>query len=751
MNEGQEIRRFIMLNLEPFLSFLSSDKYIKYGSYRKLKKALKKQILSNYKGENEDYMEFVFEKNFADFESSISIKAHKNFYKAYTLLAKYSFNHISNNLLSGMRINNYELYKFTGLYIEPLQILFSYLISKGIHFDPKTFKETDFYNMDILRNKKIGDLHIHAETSYLFRNLIEYLLRNYKEIESSTDIIRQGLNLLSDLNFIILIYKKLIYNLSDKETRILYKLIYSSTYLIIPKTPIFKRFNYRTLINGCLSNIIHRTEVKETLFFVIGLQKLNRIMSSLTFKGEYKGLKHMRKFFNSEMKKLFQQSRDVLDKNEILVEPLQKDNYVSYAELRISPEPKQIEFWESLFKDNKAGNPKIKLIIHHKKFKNINELYDFYYIKPKTSIHEGNDAFLKLIDEVENMFRFLLKNPDKANLIVGFDAASIEYWTPPWVFRDIFKFWKIFFKLYFHRNIGITFHAGEDFVDSATGLRYIYEAIKFLNANRIGHGLTLLIDFDKYHMRYSMFRFDLLHYFLHILWLHHLCFSYPEYFSRFKHYVEEALYDFIESVNVEISADSTHKFIQKFIEKHLRNQYFLNKFYENLGFSEYLERIATARKCRFSHLILSAIGENYKDRNYARNTFKFMKQLVKFVIVSNNKRKRTYTAAPLLPQDTMDYEMQILFIKEISKFITYLANDRGVSFEICPSSNIVLYNIRSFRDHPVLSKNNNNVKFSVNTDNPLLLNTNLILEHLLLHEATNGRTYDNNWDSFKFA
>lgn len=740
MSECREIRRFVMLHLEPFLSFLSSDKYIRLNTYRELKEVLKKEVFNSYKGENEDYIEFILERNFTDFENFANVNRFRDFYEVYKLFAKYSLIRIANSLISDMKINNYELYKFIGLYIEPLQILFSYLIHKGIPFDPKTFKETDFYEMDVLRNKKLGDLHIHAETSYLFRNLIEFLLRNYRKI--LTEAVKQDLNLLRDLNFIILTYKGLVYTLDRREIGVLYRLLHTDVIYIIPQTPVFERFDYRNFINGCLNDIFHNIQEEITLFFVVSLQKLNKIMNSLTFKGEYKGLKHMRKFFGSKVKKIFQKTRNRLNNNEIFIEPIQDNDYISYVEFRLSPEPEQIKFWISWMRNNNAEKPEIKFLIHYKKFKNINELYGFYYSLPKT-----NRAFLDLIRETENMFRFLVRNPEKADLIVGFDAASVEYWTPPWIFRDIFKFWKTFFKIYFHKNIGITFHAGEDFIDSATGLRYIYEAIKFLNADRIGHGLSMLIDFDKYHMKYSTMKFDLFHYFLHILWLFHLCFSYPRFFSKFKHHIEEALYDFLEEVSR--LADNNFRFIREFIGKYLKNHYFLNKFYESLGFSEDLYRIAKARNDIFSRFLLNTIKENYKDITYAINTFKFMKQFVRFIIASNNKR--IFTVAPLLSQDIMNYETQISFIKEISRFVASLANNRNVSLEICPSSNIVLYNIRSFKDHPALFGNNNNVKFSVNTDNPLLLNTNIILEHLLLYEASDGKTWSDSWKSSKFG
>lgn len=79
----------------------------------------------------------------------------------------------------------------------------------------------------------------------------------------------------------------------------------------------------------------------------------------------------------------------------------------------------------------------------------------------------------------------ILKNRrDISERIVGADAAASEFDAPPEVFGPIFRML---------RRKGIkhfTYHAGEDFHHIISGLRTIYEAIKFTdlrNGDRIGH------------------------------------------------------------------------------------------------------------------------------------------------------------------------------------------------------------------------------------------------------------------------
>lgn len=86
-------------------------------------------------------------------------------------------------------------------------------------------------------------------------------------------------------------------------------------------------------------------------------------------------------------------------------------------------------------------------------------------------------------------------NCDLADRLVGIDAASSEFDTPPEVFSPIFR------KL---RRAGFnhfTYHAGEDFYHVVSGIRAIYEAIEFnefQHGDRIGHATASGIDIAQW-------------------------------------------------------------------------------------------------------------------------------------------------------------------------------------------------------------------------------------------------------------
>ena len=94
--------------------------------------------------------------------------------------------------------------------------------------------------------------------------------------------------------------------------------------------------------------------------------------------------------------------------------------------------------------------------------------------------------------------------------IVGIDAASSEIGFRPEIFAQAYRFLKTyshqapyeFIVLPSFQPLGFTYHAGEDFLDLADGLRAIDETILFLNftrGDRIGHAIALGLDPQKYY------------------------------------------------------------------------------------------------------------------------------------------------------------------------------------------------------------------------------------------------------------
>ncbi|WP_457644077.1 hypothetical protein [Persephonella sp.] len=106
-----------------------------------------------------------------------------------------------------------------------------------------------------------------------------------------------------------------------------------------------------------------------------------------------------------------------------------------------------------------------------------------------------------------NLWNLIRWNPKKyLKYIRGIDAAANELHAPPEVFAPAFRFLRRrlrnlphFYINDLNHNLGITFHAGEDFIHIVSGIRYIFEALKFINmsqGDRIGHATAIGIDPD---------------------------------------------------------------------------------------------------------------------------------------------------------------------------------------------------------------------------------------------------------------
>lgn len=92
--------------------------------------------------------------------------------------------------------------------------------------------------------------------------------------------------------------------------------------------------------------------------------------------------------------------------------------------------------------------------------------------------------------------------------IVGIDAASSEIKCRPEVFGQAYRYLKRFVPSETYnpkgKELGFTFHVGEDFLDIVDGLRAVDESLIFLNLenrDRLGHALVLGTDIDKYYRK----------------------------------------------------------------------------------------------------------------------------------------------------------------------------------------------------------------------------------------------------------
>ncbi len=219
-----------------------------------------------------------------------------------------------------------------------------------------------------------------------------------------------------------------------------------------------------------------------------------------------------------------------------------KENPNNYVEARITPKDNALELSQSIQTTDRnishssflspaltnyaTDTTNYHYVLHFIKVKEVFDKNDTLVQRPRSKDLRGKVtkqavAIARLRDYISNT----------SSRIVGIDAANTEIGCRPEIFAQAFRFlrghspkkWLEYIFPTNQRQLGFTYHAGEDFMDLVDGLRAIDETIKFLNfsdGDRLGHALALGIDAEEYYNRKNHTIVMPLHDFLdNVVWL----------------------------------------------------------------------------------------------------------------------------------------------------------------------------------------------------------------------------------------
>lgn len=147
------------------------------------------------------------------------------------------------------------------------------------------------------------------------------------------------------------------------------------------------------------------------------------------------------------------------------------------------------------------NNENIKFVLHFIKRKDE---------KPAEDAQKGHcrhyDLRYAIKRQAQSISSLRKRQCTERNRLVGIDAANSEVFARPEVFAQAFRFLRDDMSKmptsHCPNDLGMTYHVGEDFMDVVDGLRAVDEVIHFLgfrNGDRLGHGLVLGIDVEKYY------------------------------------------------------------------------------------------------------------------------------------------------------------------------------------------------------------------------------------------------------------
>lgn len=336
-----------------------------------------------------------------------------------------------------------------------------------------------------------------------------------------------------------------------------------------------------------------------------------------------------------------------------------------------------------------------------------------------------------------------------SNRVRGIDCAANEIGCPPEVFATAFRFLRNYREDEFEnktnlftvrrRPLSVTYHVGEDFLDIASALRAIDEAISFLElqrGDRIGHALGLgvlpRIHYDLKGKRVYLRKQDRLD---DLVWVLYRGRELgvrinPHLYGLLKKEAESLFTEIYQSIISElrcsISLTDYHCIMQLHGDDPIR--YRTGKYKEPAGLiSQYEEHQVSYR--------------NNSLNNYRRNDI-FAHIYYSYHYDTNVKIRGYEVCSVDIDDDYMDLmsEIQDRLQEELSK--------KGIIVESNPSSNVLIGTFQNYSNHPIFRFNHsglsadstnkssaNQLQVCVNTDDLGVFDTSLEFEYALLFQT----------------
>lgn len=587
--------------------------------------------------------------------------------------------------------------------------------------------------------------------------------------------------------------------------------------LSIPqKVEYLKDFSLEKLLTEVIANLYELEHVKPAnptkigkyLASVILIVNLNELLKVNTDRTLYRGLEYFSDEFIKKNPIKVAASRIVKGERlfELYESFFKKSDRVKAFELRMYPEIKSLKFWHSAInqmaseeqkkrlsrflnrgsekkdtsREVKISTEDIERALKNQDFNFLSQILNSVLKRNSDELqtNRGIDKEFSLIfhfgkirepsefEKIKRFYRriyrtarkfanFLRDNGEYVAFFAGIDAASIEYWTPAWVFAPLYSFWRNFAVHYIpdldkkKTALKFTYHAGEDFVDLGTGLKNIYEAVKFLNlgsGDRIGHGLAFGTDVRSYSLKHRKVCISPLYYFFHLLWLNYMAYRHGELVGYKKRILREVsqLESNYEFVRKFLSSLTESREGDKTVDRYVDDvQVFLVNLYESLKY-DFVNRGDYSLFGRFWNAEVFSECKSKKGRaSFLCKVISLLPRLFSEYEKEKRSKGRSFKYVvldPLLDEKSdVDFEEQLKILEKIKEITLKLVIEKGIVIEACPTSNVYIRGIVDYKDHLTVRLREEIVekglRITLNTDDPLIFNNVLIDEYLLVLEA----------------
>lgn len=454
-----------------------------------------------------------------------------------------------------------------------------------------------------------------------------------------------------------------------------------------------------------------------------------------------------------------------------------KESCLSQLEVRIMPDTTSKEVTDYINKvDNKAFFRSSRISYHDRinprdsqgrlKYGDGTDwfFYVLHFIKGKDNCWNIDDDYKnapmcreaekrsQFLAQAENLVEMRDNNEEVCKRIFGIDAASNEVNFRPENFGTVFRYLASSYirqDVPWRRKIPDlrkTYHVGEDFYEVVDGLRAIDEAVLYLElsqGDRIGHGVALGIDIDKWYERHPRVDLPLQNKLDNIAWMLYKIREWG--LSVSTAYYEKLMTEF-ERLFYELYKEPSSGLLTYMMAWELRGDdpiFYLATSPEERWLHPVTPRekasIRDMRRFREIYKIAQRNGNSKAYELYHRYHFDTELKKVANKIVSHKFNQDEYA------------KERIALVKQIQKRMRSFILDKGIVVESCPTSNFLISNLDEFKEIPTFNLfpiRESHAEFErlntcINTDDQGVFYTNLVKEYTLLVGALRQRKVDN--------
>lgn len=345
--------------------------------------------------------------------------------------------------------------------------------------------------------------------------------------------------------------------------------------------------------------------------------------------------------------------------------------------------------------------------------------------------------FMKYVAiELENLREEI---PYLSEYIVGIDAASDENAMEPWMFAPVYKEMRTHIRTKpvverktkepkrFSRiqNIGFTYHVGEDFRHIISGLRHIDEILEefgYKSGDRLGHALALGTDAGQWVSDNEMVPIPKLEHMENLLWIWGVCINkklelgiHPEELEDKILDMARGIYDHPETITVKMLYEAYRK---KFDADHM----------------EIAMKMTGDDKIPYG---FRCIGNDRKQCYDGWTVDKLL--LTNYCPVYSERYGQVMSVHTSDGETTVCQQLQEYLIRKIEQL--------GIYVETNPTSNLAIGDFSQMTKHPIfvlnqkLSGGDHHVMVTVNSDDPVVFNTNVENELAYIYYAAESQGY----------